>query len=101
MVEAVHRASVSFRDQTWLVDITPVPLGGRPPAEIVNGELIVKRSDLTEVISHGGHSTRCRVVGARRPRYTLLRNRFSFSCQTFTVALLILPEVRPKRPKMA
>ena len=50
MVEEVQRASMSFLEQTWLVAIIPVPLGTCPPADIIDGELIVKCSDLTEVI---------------------------------------------------
>ena len=33
-------------------------LGTRPPAEVIDGELIVKRIDLTEVFSHVGRSAR-------------------------------------------
>ena len=43
-----------------------MPLGTRPPAEVVDGELIVKRSDLTEVFSHHRRSARCRAGGAVR-----------------------------------
>ena len=43
-----------------------MPLGTHPPADIINVELIVKRSDLTEVISHVGRSARCLAVGALR-----------------------------------
>ena len=43
-----------------------MPQGTRPPAEVVDGELIVKRSDLTEVFSHHRRSARCRAGGAVR-----------------------------------
>ena len=65
-----------FETKPWLVDTTPVPLGTRPPAEVINGELIVKRNDLMEVISHVGCSERCRAVCAVRPRMAW---RFSLS----------------------
>ena len=40
-----------------------MPLGTHPPAEIFDGELIVKRSDPAEVILHDGRSQR--VAGSR------------------------------------
>ena len=43
VVEDVQRVAMSFKSKPWLVHITPVPLGTRPPAEILSGELIVRR----------------------------------------------------------
>ena len=46
-----RRGSGAFESKPWLVRITSVPLGVRPPAEIISGELIVRRSDPTKVTS--------------------------------------------------
>jgi hypothetical protein len=43
-------------EASWLVHITPMPLGTRQPAEIIGGELIVRRSDPTRVTSDEGHT---------------------------------------------
>lgn len=67
---------------------------------MIAGELIVKHSDPAKVTCTW-RSARCRAVGTWRPRYTLLLNRWAFSCQTFTVPRLMVPKVVPKRPEMA
>ena len=90
------RSSRILETKPWLVHITPVPLGTCPPADMIAGELIVKHSDPAKVTCTW-RSARCRAVGTWRPRYTLLLNRWAFSCQTFTVPRLMVPKVVPLR----